>query len=312
MTDNIETAHGKRRKLSIGRKRKSRKHPTSTRVTSLPSIREMYETLTQWIYCIGDILSIIAAKSPNASCGFLILMAALITQAQAAPRLTHSPSSILSSLQPSPYRTVYPLLEMETRTWAYKMEEVEEAAYSIIDDACFYLAMADKQCADHPSSCRTTMLSLENFKKAVLKAFDVVFLLQRLCDVGDQPSSKQAIEKCRNGEGWRIEEFATKKYKFLDDMFGTFTPEFGLAEASMGRRTRSAITKRATNAVLSRHPRLAITVPILIGLAVGAGVIVTAGVTAKIVAEGESSRVVKDCESPCHDFGSKKIEARLK
>ena len=56
----------------------------------------------------------------------------------------------MSSLQPSPYRTVYPLLEMETRTWAYEMEEVEEAAYSIVDDACFYLAMADKQCADHP------------------------------------------------------------------------------------------------------------------------------------------------------------------
>merc|ERR1739842_265837 len=251
-------------------------------------------TLTQWINCIGDIFSSIAAKSPSASWGFLILMAALITQSQAAPSLTHQPSSVLSSLQPSPYRTVYPLLEMETRTWAYQIKEVEEAAYSIIDDTCFYLAMADGQCADHPSSCRTTMLSLENFKKAVSKAFDVVFLLQRLCDVGDQPSSKQAIEQCRNGEGWRMEEFATKKYKFLDDMFGAFTPEFGLAEVSLGRKARSAIARRATDAVISRHPHLAISVPILIGLAVGAGVIGTAGVTAKIVAEGESNRVVKE------------------
>ena len=173
----------------------------------------MYETMTKWISCIRNLLSGIRAKSPSASWGFLVLMAALVLpQSQASP--THSPSSILSSLQPSPYRTVYPLLEMETRNWAYQMEEVEEAAYSIIDDACSYLAMADKQCADHPSSCRTTMLSLENFKKAVSKAFNVVFLLQRLCDMGDQPSSKQAIEQC----------------KFLDDMFGAFTPEFGLAD----------------------------------------------------------------------------------
>ena len=156
------------------------------------------------------------------------------------------------------------------------MEEVEEAAYSIIDDACSYLAMADKQCADHPSSCRTTMLSLENFKKAVSKAFNVVFLLQRLCDMGDQPSSKQAIEQC----------------KFLDDMFGAFTPEFGLADKSLGREARSATTRRVADTVISRHPRLAISVPILIGLAVGAGVIGTAGVTAKLVAEEESSRVV--------------------
>ena len=151
------------------------------------------------------------------------------------------------------------------------MEEVEEAAYSIIDDACFYLARADKQCKDHPSSCRTTMLSLENFKKAVSKAFDVVFLLQRLCDVGSQPSSKQAIEQCRKGEDWRIGEFATKKYKFLDDMFGAFTPEFGLAEESLGSEAKSTVTRRAAEAVISRHPRLAISIPILIGLAVGAG-----------------------------------------
>merc|ERR1712105_514525 len=62
--------------------------------------------------------------------------------------------------------------------------------------------------------------------------------------VGNLPSSKQAIEQCRKGEGWRLEEFVTKKYKFLDDMFGSFTPEFGLAEKSLGRKTRSAIIRK--------------------------------------------------------------------
>ena len=77
--------------------------------------------------------------------GVMFLMACLFTSSHAAP--TSLPSSILSSLQPSPYRTVYPLLEMETRTWAYRISEVEDAAYSIIDDACSYVAMADKQCS---------------------------------------------------------------------------------------------------------------------------------------------------------------------
>ena len=127
---------------------------------------------------------------------------------------------------------------METRTWAYKISEVEGAAYSIIDDACFYLARADKQCKTHPSSCRTTMLSLENFKKAVSKAFDVVFLLQRLCDVGSQPASKQAIEKCRRGENWRIGDYANKKHKLLDDLFAAFPTGFDRVVA---------------NALLDRH-----------------------------------------------------------
>ena len=175
---------------------------------------------------------------------------------------------------------------METRTWAYRISEVEGAAYSIIDDACSYVAMADKQCSDHPSACRTTMLNLENFKKAISKAFDVIFLLQRLCDIGSVPSSEQAYKLCRKGEDWRVKEFATRKYKFLDGMLEAFTPEFESVEETHGRN------RRGTDTVISRHPRLAISVPILIGLAVGAGVIGTAGITAKVVAEEESSRVM--------------------
>ena len=119
---------------------------------------------------------------------------------------------------------------METRTWAYRISEVEDAAYNIIDDACSYVAMADEQCSDHPSACRTTMLNLENFKKAITKSFDVIYFLQRLCDIGSVQSSEQAYKLCRNGKDWRVEEFATRKYKFLDGMLNTFTPEFERAE----------------------------------------------------------------------------------
>ena len=140
----------------------------------------------------------------------MLLLLAMVASSYAAPS---TPSSVLSSLQPSPYRTIYPLLEMETRTWAYRFAEVEDAAYSIIDDACAYVAMADKQCSDHPTACRTTMLNLENFKKAMSKSFDVIFLLQRLCDVGSVPPSEQAYKRCRSGENWRPKEFTSRNYK---------------------------------------------------------------------------------------------------
>merc|ERR1712237_226159 len=94
----------------------------------------------------------------------------MVLPAQATGTLDNSPAAILASLQPSPFRTVYPLLELETRTWAYQFKEVEDSAYDIIDDACFYLAMADKQCETNPSSCRSTMLSMENFKKAITES----------------------------------------------------------------------------------------------------------------------------------------------
>ena len=195
---------------------------------------------SSWISNIGSIFASWSSNSPNLLWGLLILFATLTTQAHAATNQTSLSHSVLSSLQPSPYRTVYPLLEMETRTWAYNMGEVEEAAYSILDDACYYLAIADDQCSEHPSSCQTTLLSLENFKKSMTKAFDVIFSLQRMCDVGDQPSSKHAINQCRKGEEWRVQEFATKRYKFLDSMFGSFTPNFLNAEETSHRGQRAS------------------------------------------------------------------------
>merc|ERR1739841_230499 len=156
----------------------------------------------------------------------LALLFIMAIPAQATRTPASSPASILASLQPSPFRTVYPLLELESRTWAYQIKEVEDAAYDIIDDSCFYLAMANKQCEANPSSCRSTMLSVENFKKAVTKSFEVIFVLQRLCDVGNQPQSKQAIEQCRLGKSWRMKDFTGKKHEFLNEMLGDFTTKF--------------------------------------------------------------------------------------
>ena len=116
-TNHKAPAQNKKKKFQSGKKRRPKRHSAPL----LPSFKKVYETLTQWVYHIVSVFSHIRTKSPNASWGFLILMAALITQTQAAPSPTHSPSSILSSLQPSPYRTGYPLLEMETRTWAYQI-----------------------------------------------------------------------------------------------------------------------------------------------------------------------------------------------
>ena len=49
--------------------------------------------------------------------------------------------------------------------------------------------------------------------------------------------------------------------------------------------------------ILSRHPRFVISGPILIGLAVGAGVVTTAGATAHFVAKEETSRVVQEVQA---------------
>ena len=135
---------------------------------------------------------------------------------------------------------------------------------------------------------------MENFKKAVTKSFEVIFLLQRLCDVGNQPQSKQAIEQCRIGKSWRMKDFTGKKHEFLNEMLGDFTTEFRTPKNSASRKVRSLYEQRIVEAIISRQPRLAMFLPVVIGIAAGAGIIGTSAVTAKLVAEEESNRVVTE------------------
>ena len=200
---------------------------------------QIEEKTSNWISNISAMFKNIMNNSPNVLWGILLLFALQVTQSHAATIQQPSSQTVLASLQSSPHRTVYPLLKMETKTWAYNMGEVEDAAYSILDDACYYLAIADDQCTEHPSSCQATLLSSENFKKSMTKAFDTIYSLQRMCDVGHQPSSEHAINQCKKGEEWREQEFITKKFTFLDSMFDSFTPDFLNAEKTSHRGERS-------------------------------------------------------------------------
>ena len=141
-----------------------------------------------------------------------------------------------------------------------------------------------------------------------------------MCDIGDQPSSEDAINQCMKGDEWRKQEFITKKYTFLDNMFDSFTPEFLDAEQASHRGERSiqwsiamslagpismspnflaeiAARNITVEEILSRHPMFVISGPILIGIAVGAGTIATAGATAHFVAKEETSRVVQEVQA---------------
>ena len=134
-----------------------------------------------------------------------------------------------------------------------------------------------------------------------------------MCDIGKQPSSEEAINRCDKGKGWAEKEFLTKKFTFLDNMLTSFTPEFMDAERSSHRGERSiqwaiamsyagpilmspnllaqiAEHNITVEEILSRHPRFIVSGPVIIGIAIGAGTIATAGATAHFVAKAETSR----------------------
>ena len=154
------------RRSKLRRKMRYKNHSTPSPNFSPQPPRKPAKS-SNWISNISAMFSNIMGNSPNVLWGILLLFAIQMTQSHAATIQPSPSQTVLASLQPSPHHSVYPLLEMETKTWAYNMGEVEDAAYSILDDACYYLAIADDQCTDHPSSCQATLLSSENFKKSM-------------------------------------------------------------------------------------------------------------------------------------------------
>ena len=62
----------------------------------------------------------------------LAVLCIMLIPAQATETPNDSPAAVLASLQPSPYRTVYPLVELESRTWA---DKVNFANVSFVSDS---------------------------------------------------------------------------------------------------------------------------------------------------------------------------------
>ena len=54
--------------------------------------------------------------------------------------------------------------------------------------------------------------------KGMDKAFEVIYSLQKICDVGTQPSSEFAKEQCRKGKEWRELDSINENFMFLDSL----------------------------------------------------------------------------------------------
>ena len=81
---------------------------------------------------------------------------------------------------------------------------------------------------------------------------------------------------------WSPRETATKKFPLIHSMFERFTTEF---------------LHQQKGTSIARDKRFVVSVPILIGTAIGVSSIATAGVTAAVIAQKESSRVIEEVKA---------------
>ena len=122
-------------------------------------------------------------------------------------------------------------------------------------------------------------MSIDNFEKAIVKHSHTLYSVKRVCEIPKYPSSKEIISRCHQGLTWKPKEDATKKFTFFTSMFEGFTMDY---------------LKQERGTMIARPKRFFVSGPILIGTAIGAASMATAGVTAAVIAKQETNRIVEE------------------
>ena len=120
-----------------------------------------------------------------------------LSQAAAVPSMDGStqasiPASILL-LDSDSSTILYQAISMETQNFIFRLDKVEEGIVTGLSSSYSAIHTVTKHCSRHPASCQSSRLSIINYENAMVKDFQSMYSLQRVCEVTDHPPSDEAI-----------------------------------------------------------------------------------------------------------------------
>ena len=195
------------------------------------------------------------------------------TQVHISP---HSPlDTLMKSFQHEKDFTIYAVESYDASSFTFPLKEIQKEEFNGLTDACNGIAAQHELCLNHPGNCQASRITIDNFEEAMKIHARSLVDLNRVCEMKKYPDSSEMISRCHRNLTWSKKEFATKKFSFFTEVFEGFTTEY--LELERGTRVE----------------RFIISTPILIGTAIGAASIATAGVTAVVVAKNEVQGVME-------------------
>ena len=120
---------------------------------------------------------------------------------------------------------LFDVTSFDTRDFLFDLGEVNQRIHSGINSSCAAINAMNKQCSLHPENCLAADLAIINLESSVEKYLQTQYALQRVCDAGEVPSSKEIIRRCHARDNWE-EQFRGKRYIPSRSIpSGTITPE---------------------------------------------------------------------------------------
>ena len=103
--------------------------------------------------------------------GICIVFALQTAMSHAAPSPINdvntqtSLTTMLSSQDPSASFILYSVDAMESRTYTFQMDEIHQEAFTGVASSCTSIPILHELCLEHPASCQSTLLSIDNLEK---------------------------------------------------------------------------------------------------------------------------------------------------
>ena len=197
-------------------------------------------------------------------------------------------TNAFSRLQPDQNMIIFDATSIDTKDFLFDLGEVNNGIHTGINSSCITIRAMNKQCALHPENCQAAELAVMNLESSIEKYLQTKYALQRVCNAGEVPSSKEVIRRCHADEDWEG-QFRGKRYipsRAIPS--GTSTPEndFTLSEEHLDQ-----------DSMLERVRRFVISRAILIATAFGVTGLATAAGTAHVIANNQARKVLKKVQN---------------
>ena len=188
-------------------------------------------------------------------------------------------TNAFSRIQAEQEMILFDVTSFDTRDFLFDLGEVNQGIQTGINSSCAAITAMNKQYRLHPENCQAADLAVLNLESSIEKYLQTKYALQRVCDAGEVPSSKEVIRRCQAGENWEG-QFRGKRYIPSRAVpSGTATPEedFTLSEELLD-----------SDSVVERFRRFVISGAILIATAFGVAGLATVAGTAAVISKNQA------------------------
>ena len=138
-------------------------------------VKGMIRCILSFITGFFNLMTSIFNNSPGILWGICLVFAFQTAMSHAAPSSANDVSTqtslttMLSSQGPSSTFILYSVDAMESMTYTFQMDEIRQESFSGLDTSCSAIPTLHEICLEHPASCQSTQMSIDNFEKAIKK-----------------------------------------------------------------------------------------------------------------------------------------------